>query len=81
VSQLLTGKESSIRRMVQVYEAIVAYIDTWGISPSYREIARACGLASPSSARYWIDKLEAEGLLTRLPRKARSISVKVVRDV
>jgi repressor LexA len=77
---MLTAREASVRRMVQVYEAIVAYIDTQGISPSYRDIAKACGLASPSSARYWIDKLEAEGLLTRLPGKARSISVKVVRD-
>jgi repressor LexA len=76
---MLTAREASVRRMVQVYEAIVAYIDTQGISPSYRDIAKACGLASPSSARHWVDRLEAEGLVTRLPRKARSISVKVVR--
>jgi repressor LexA len=77
---MLSAREQSVRRMVQVYEAIVAYIDTRGITPTYREIARACGLASPSSARYWVDRLEAEGLVTRLPGKARSISVKVVRE-
>jgi SOS-response transcriptional repressor LexA len=77
---MLKAREASVRRMVQVYEAIVAYVDRYGYAPSYRDIARACGISSTSRVRYWLDKLEAEGLITRRPGKARSISVKVVRD-
>lgn len=58
----------------QVYQFILDYISTNGTPPTVREIARGCGLASPSSAQFHLDKLERAGLISRRERTSRSIT-------
>lgn len=57
----------------QVFEFIRDYWRRKGISPSYREIGRACGLSSTSSVRYWLDALERQGYIKRYRGISRGI--------
>ncbi len=55
-----------------VFDMIADYVERYGYPPSVRAIGHACQL-SPSAVVYNLDKLEAEGRLTREPRVARSL--------
>ena len=64
-------------RRERVLEAVAAYWAKHGLSPSYREIAEAAGLKSPSTVHFHLRALEAEGLV-KLPEERRSCSVRLV---
>ena len=46
-----------------------------GVGPSFAEIADAWGVRSKSRVSLGLDVLESEGLIERLPSRARAISV------
>jgi repressor LexA len=56
-----------------VFRFIREYIATHPWPPSLQEIADGSGLAHAASVYRHLDHLEAQGLLTREPGKARSI--------
>ncbi len=56
-----------------ILQMITDYTEEEGGSPTLREIANAVGLAHASSVVRHLDHLEAAGLITRTPRKARAI--------
>jgi SOS-response transcriptional repressor LexA len=55
-----------------VYDFIRAYFEAHAMSPSVREIGAACYINVATVIRY-LDKLEAQGRIKRLPMKARTI--------
>lgn len=57
-----------------VYAFIVNYIRQHGYSPSLREISRGCFMSQANVMRY-LDRLEAQGRITRQPGRARSITL------
>lgn len=63
-------------RTKQVYRFVASYVELHGYAPSYREIARACGLASTSNVAYHLDKLVGAGYLVREAGRPRSIGVR-----
>ena len=59
----------------KVFEYIVRYKGlNDGASPSYRQIASACGVAL-GSVRYWLDRLEDAGKIYRDEGQYRAICV------
>ena len=62
----------------EILEFIDAYIEEHGYSPNLREIGEAVGITSTSHVSYWINKLVAEGKLTKVPNISRS--VRMVKD-
>lgn len=46
-----------------------------GYSPSVREVARHCGIKSPSVVQYHLDQLEQTGLITRDRDRSRSVGI------
>lgn len=62
-------------QMQKALDFIEGYIASKGYSPSYREIADALGLRSPSGAYRLVEGLSERGKVSILPRKSRSISV------
>ena len=46
-----------------------------GYSPSVREVARHCGIKSPSVVQYHLDQLEQTGLITRERDRSRSVGI------
>lgn len=56
----------------QVLEAI-ARLGGGGVPPTLKELADDLGVASTSSVRHWIEKLEESGKVTRLPNTPRSL--------
>ncbi len=56
----------------RIYHFLVAEWTQHTDVPSYREIARACGL-SVTAVTYHLDKLEEQGRIVRQARQARSI--------
>lgn len=65
-------------RAYRCYRELISFVDQYGIPPSYAELGARLGRA-PSTVGRYLDKLEAEGLIERRGRRARSIVVKVVR--
>jgi SOS-response transcriptional repressor LexA len=57
----------------RIYQFIANYIKEHQYSPSLREIGSACGKVSLGSVSYQLDKLEAEGKISRAWYKSRSI--------
>lgn len=67
------------RRADTVFNAIIKYKREHCISPSVRDLVAACGLpgvASTSSMARLLDRLEAQGKITRYPKgAARNIQI------
>lgn len=65
------------RNVTLIHHAILGFIaqfhDTNGYMPTYREIARGCGWRSHSTVKYHLERLQAMGLITHEPWRARSI--------
>ena len=55
-----------------IYQFISDYIAEHELSPSFREISAACFLSAGTTARY-LDKLEFQERIIRIPGQARSI--------
>lgn len=60
----------------RIFDFIVAFIESNGYSPSYREIASAVGLRSASTVLHHLEALAAEGLIGYRPHTPRSIHLK-----
>lgn len=59
----------------EIYDFILSYTGEMGYPPSVREICRAVGLKSPSSAHLHLKVLESAGYLTRSPGKTRALQI------
>lgn len=72
LQELLDSLEPRTRA---VYESIRVCVRSRGYAPSMREIGREVGLASPSSVKHQLAKLEAAGLVRRDPRLPRALEL------
>lgn len=63
------------KRQAAIYEFICSYTEGHGYPPSVREIGSAVGLASPSTVHMHLKALEDLGLISRDPKKPRTIEV------
>jgi repressor LexA len=59
----------------EVLEVIRDYVRMFGYPPTMREIATVCGMKSWNGARWHLDRLEAQGFITRTVGKARGIKL------
>lgn len=70
------GTEDTLStRRRQILGVIASHVDAHGYPPSVREIARAVGLASPSTVKHHLDALETEGYLQRASSLSRALEV------
>ena len=60
-------------RQQQTYDFIRAYARRHGVTPKLREIARHLGISSRGSIHRYLRAIEAEGLITVEPDRARGI--------
>jgi len=58
-----------------ILDFIKAFRRENGYSPSVREVARHCGIKSPSVVQYHLDQLEQTGLITRERDRSRSVGI------
>ncbi|MGQ9603273.1 MAG: transcriptional repressor LexA [bacterium] len=58
-----------------IYEFIRSEIESKGAPPTIREIGRHFNISSTNGVRYFLKKLENEGLIRRIARRARGISL------
>ncbi|MGI6229565.1 MAG: transcriptional repressor LexA [Tractidigestivibacter sp.] len=63
------------KRQRAIYDFICSYTNEHGYPPSVREIGAAVGLASPSTVHMHLKALEEMGLISRDPKKPRTIEV------
>lgn len=60
-------------------DAILSFVKDYkrekGYAPSIREIGRGVGIGSTSHVRYWLMKLQQEGMIRRKARISRSLVV------
>ncbi|MDR1015993.1 MAG: transcriptional repressor LexA [Coriobacteriales bacterium] len=70
------GKSANLtRRQRDVLTYLVDFIQDNGFAPSIRQIAKAAGIASPSTIHNHLTQLEAKGFIRRESDQARSISL------
>ena len=67
------GREDLSRRRRQIYEYLVNTTQQRGYPPTMREIAKALGLASPSTVLYHLRVLEKGGYIEREPARNRAL--------
>lgn len=58
-----------------IYQFIKSEIESKGAPPTIREIGKRFNISSTNGVRYFLSKLEKQGLVRRLRRKARGISL------
>lgn len=58
----------------RIFQALVRLSSNRGYPPSLKEIAAEAKVASTSSVSSYLERLEAQGLIKRHPKLARSIS-------
>lgn len=68
--------ESSRNKMQAVLNFINEYNAEYGYPPTVREICAQLKIKSTASAYYYIEKLTAEGKLSKSPNKNRAVSFK-----
>lgn len=56
-------------------EFLTAHIDEHGYPPTMRQLASACGLSSSASGMRIVDRLQAQGLIERVPNQPRTIRI------
>lgn len=59
----------------RIYEYIKSEVDLRGIPPTIREIGKRFDISSTNGVRYFLSKLEEDGLIKRSSRTARGIRV------
>ncbi|QWW20702.1 transcriptional repressor LexA [Schaalia sp. 19OD2882] len=62
-------------RQLEILRHVRAHCLTHGYPPSVREIARAVGLASPSTVKHHLDSLERDGFLQRAQSMSRALEI------
>lgn len=60
-------------RSLAVWQFIQSHRNEKGISPTYREIGKACSIPTTSAVRYTLDILERESIIRRHAGVARGI--------
>lgn len=60
----------------QIYEYIKAEVFKKGLPPTIREIGQRFNISSTNGVRYFLDKLESDGLISRQRRTARGIKIR-----
>jgi repressor LexA len=68
-------------KKTRIYEYIKAGIKNRGFPPTIREIGKRFDISSTNGVRYFLDKLEQEGLITRQHRTARGIRLVQSRSI
>ncbi len=63
------------KKLDLVYNYIDKYVSTNGFSPSVREICKDCNIKSTATAYYYLEKLQARGLITKQSSKNRTVGV------
>lgn len=71
----LTSKNTISKKSKKVLDFIIRYQQENAKPPTVREIAKNCGFTSPSTAHFYIKKLEEAGLINRTGRNSRSLTV------
>jgi repressor LexA len=59
----------------RIYEYIKAEVERRGLPPTIREIGKRFNISSTNGVRYFLEKLEEDGLIRRRSRTARGIRV------
>ena len=67
--------ESLTKKQRQVLDYLVEYFQDHGYMPTYREIADAFDLSSPSSIHQYMKAIEEKGYITSTHNEARSIEL------
>lgn len=62
-------------RRQQILQFIRDFVEEKGYSPTVRDIAKGCGISSPSAIQYHLDILKQEGYIRREPEVFRSIGL------
>jgi repressor LexA len=63
------------KKQKQILDFLVSFVQDFGYMPTYREIAEAFDLSSPSSIHQYIKALEEKGYVTSSHNEARSIEL------
>lgn len=63
-------------RQQEIYDFITNFIKEHGYSPSFREIAKGCYIASVSTVAGYIDRLVKKGVIEYVPCIPRTITPK-----
>lgn len=63
------------KKQKEVLDFIKSFAEDRGYSPSLEEVQKHFGLASVSTAHYYVDKLQRDGYLSREAHEARSIQI------
>jgi len=58
-----------------ILDFIKTFRQTKGYSPSVREVARNCGVKSPSVVQYHLNHLKKDGLITKDKDRSRSVGI------
>jgi len=69
------------KKQKEVLDFIKNFTDEEGYSPSLEEVQRHFGLASVSTAHYYVDKLQSDGYLRKEAHNARTIQVEEVENL
>ena len=64
-----------MQKKQRIYEYIKAEIDLSGLPPTIREIGERFNISSTNGVRYFLEKLQEDGLIRRSPGRARGIRV------
>ena len=59
----------------KIYDFLCDFLKVHGFPPTVREIAELAGLASSSSAHYYLKQLEEKGYIRRLEGSPRAIEI------
>lgn len=66
-------RENGIRARLEILDFVEKHYSKLGVAPTYREIAKACGISSTSVVSYHINIMIERGLLKRVAPVARGI--------
>ena len=70
------GRHKDATRQYDVLEKIVEFKRANGISTTIRDLMKSTGVTSTSVMKYYLDRLEEEGWISRILGASRSILVK-----
>jgi repressor LexA len=65
----------------QIYRFIQSEVAKRGLPPTIREIGKRFGISSTNGVRYFLERLESDGLIRRQNRTARGISISRSADI
>lgn len=67
--------EKTAEKCTKTLNFIKSFVDKNGYPPTVREICNIVGFKSTASAKYYLDKLEEQGLIRKGDNKNRAIEV------